>query len=214
MSYVRHVLAITLGLTGACSDDDPMTPDGPAEVVMTGEIVDFDSTDATFKGVLGSVLTVRGESTFTQTTPPNGRINLTIPNREVIVDVGPGMDANGNAYIGGLIVVDPALAVDDNYKLRTYTMARAADFGYDPLLAQVYVHLEGTAGPVAIAAAHEPAQSFDGTTWAAGDTGIAVFLPNVVIGGGTTTITVTGATGLPASIPLEAGKITFVVAAN
>jgi hypothetical protein len=214
MSYVRHAIAVTLVLTGACSDDDPMTPDGPAEITMTGEIIDFDSTDADFKGVLGSVLTVRGETSFTQTTPPNGRINLTIPNREVIVDVGPGMDANGNAYIGGLIVVDPALATENVYKLRTYTTMRAQDFAYDPTLAQVYVHIEGATGPVAIAAAHDAAQSFDGTTWAAGDTGSNVFLPNVVIGGGTTTITVTGATGLPASIPLEAGKFTFVVASN
>src|SRR5262249_18777186 len=83
----RAGLVLGLGAAlGACGgggnstphDAAPDTPAGPcgAEASFTGEMIDWDSTTASFCGVLGAVWTVRGDATRKQTTPPNGRLTM------------------------------------------------------------------------------------------------------------------------------------------
>ena len=87
------IAAVALGLgLGACGDSGvkpkDASPDTPvdmapgmcgADVFFTGEIVDWDSTDAKFCGVFGAKWTVRGDVTRTSTTAPNGRFQLCLP---------------------------------------------------------------------------------------------------------------------------------------
>ena len=59
-------------------------------------------------------------------------------------------------------------------------------------------------------ALHDTAMAFDGTHWAAGNTGENVLFPNVDAGAGTTKITMAGTTIGAGSIPLAAGTFTFL----
>jgi hypothetical protein len=94
---------------------------------------------------------------------------------------------------------------------RNFTADRQASLGVtlDPAKAHVFVHVDGDARTIALAAAHGEAQTFNGTTWGPGDTGTEVFFPNVDVG--TTALSATGGSTVgTGEIPLEANKITNV----
>ncbi len=222
---VAVVLAcvIVAGLAG-CSDDSSGTPDaaepdatgdsglcGATGVFFTGELLDFDSTSASFSGINDATLTVRGDATKTDQTAPNGRFELCLSDEpSVIVDVTPSA---ASGYIPGIAVVSKEVASSGGYSMRSFTTTRGmAGFGFTSSKAQVFVHVAGVARDITISAAIERAYSFTGTTWDAGNNrGTNVLLANVNPAGGSTKINIPSVAGLPDEIPLEAGKLTFVV---
>lgn len=152
-------------------------------------------------------------------TNPNGRFELCIPPGAITnVDVVPSADPSqcfaGSYAAPGIAVADPvAIARGAVFSARAYTTARrqtlfaAAGLTYDPAKAQIFVHL-ATPAAVSSPAGHDAAQAFNGTAWAASETGIDVLLPNVTIpGGGTTSISIAG--GRTVTVPVVADTITY-----
>lgn len=171
---------------------------------------------------------VRGDTARTSTTAPNGRFQLCIPHQaQTIVDIVPpsaGSECPGlsgtpmNTYLlhGVAIASDAVIAAGGAYSARAMVEARALTLATEigePLAAdhgQLLVHVDGTPRAVSISAGHAATQRFDGTAWAAGDTGRDVFFPNVVLSAGTVTVAMTGATVGTGSYPVEPGKLTYL----
>jgi hypothetical protein len=119
--------------------------------------------------------------------------------------------------MAGIAVANKAVILAGGFfSIRTFTEARrtsffqAAGLTFDPTKAQVFVHVDGTPRAVSIEAAHGAAQAVSGTTWGPGDTGHEVFFPNVDPGGGSTMLMVAGGAIGTGSIPLAAGKFTYL----
>ncbi len=177
------------------------------EMQFTGEYVDWDSTEAAFKGVFGAHFTLQGDATKTTMTAPNGRFILCVPAADGLVDVEP---MAGSDYVGGTVVVNKAVVQSGAMlSYRSFTTTRAADFGFDATKAHVYVHVHGGSRTVTTAAAPGVKKSFDGTTWADGNSGTNIYLGNIT--GTSTTLNVSGggATGA-GTIPLAPGELTYV----
>lgn len=226
MTRVALVLGITVSWLGACGDDGTSdAPDAPADVDaaidasptvhFTGELVTWDSTDIDFKGVFNATIAVHSAPATNAKTAPNGRFNLDVPNEAFLrYDVTPnplGDADNPPDYIQGIGIVTAEDAPLARSSLRTMTPARAADFGFDVTKGQIFVAFPGGHVAATVAATHDPIQAFT-TTWAVGATGDYLYIPNVDVGSGSTTVTVAGAEGLPSSVPLEAGKFTYLTA--
>jgi hypothetical protein len=204
-------------LLAACGDDGHSVDAGPTTV--TGELVDMESTDsgAFFCGILGATVTVHGDATQTVMTNPNGRIeNLTIHEARAQLDITPPADMSQCSQPPSVYTTPATMIVDAKVaasgaviSARMFTMADAANFGFDASKAQVLVHVDGTARAVSITASHAATQAFDGTHWAAGDTGDNVFFPNVDPATGTTLVSMSNGLGA-GSIPLTAGAFTFL----
>lgn len=193
------------------------------QVHFTGEYVDWD-TDRSFCGIADAVVEVAGGGGM-DSTAPNGRFDLCIPNQATtkLTVMQPGAPSQCSNPISTYAVSTMLFAnrevilAGGFFSGRAFTVARqdtfyqGAGLTFDAAKAQLFVHVNGTPKPVAIAATHGATQAVSTTTWAAGDTGHDVFFPNVDIGTGTTTITVTGGsvTG-GANVPLLAGTITNV----
>jgi hypothetical protein len=223
-----RTFAIVLLLTSACSDDGGGAVDATpvvdidngmcgADLRFTGELVDADSTMANFCGVNGAHLEGSGAQ---PNTAPNGRFDLCIAKGGATnVAVTPSATASGCTSMPGTYML-PAIAVGSTATIqaggffsgRMITMQRLATLapGADMAKAFVMVHVDGNPRAVAIIAGHGEAQAFNGTAWAAGESGSAVFFPNVDIGTGTTTLTVVGGAIGTGPIPLQAGKLTLV----
>jgi len=198
---------------GMCGTDD----------FFTGELVDWDSTDSAFCGVFGATFTVEGDTSRTNMTNPNGRFQLCIKNaQQTVVDITPPTAMSECAPSAGLYQM-PAMAVarhdviatGDTYSTRMIGMTRAMQFfppsGNNPTKAIVFVHVDGTPGSVLSSATHDTPIAFDGTTWAAGDTGVNVVFPNTDVSSGTSMVGFTDGSGTGnATVPVAAGKITFL----
>jgi hypothetical protein len=220
---------------GACGDDGAAhkdaSPDTPvdmppgtcgANTFFTGEIIDWDSTDTKFCGVFSSKLTVRGQAAPADTTNPNGRFEVCVPHQaQSLVDVAHSMSASPCAGVTGSYPVRAVLVAEQAvidaggvFSARAMTQARQdAMFtqigqAYSATQAQLVVHVGGTPRQVSISANHAATQRFDGTTWAAGDTGSYVFFPNVDPGSVQVTVA-SGAIGAT-TLPVEAGAYTYV----
>ena len=232
-------VALGLGL-GACSDGGAKlkdaSPDTPvdtapgtcSEVNFAGEYIDWDATDQSFCGVFGATWTVRGDATRTRMTPPNGRVQLCLPRQaQTLIDVVPptagsecaglaGMPMNTYPLQGVTIASEAVIAGGGIYSARAMVQFRltsmfaqigqpmAADHG------QLVVHVNGTPRAVSLSATHDATQRFDGTTWAAGDTGSDVFFPNVDLSKGAVSVTMTGTAAGTGSYTLEPGKMTYL----
>jgi hypothetical protein len=227
----RFASCALLVATAACSDPsnahqdaavDTNTIDSKcgADLFFTGEIVDWDSSAASFCGVFMAKLVVQGGPTVTGQAP-NGRFELCIaPAATTRVDITPPASSvcssGGNYAIPGIAIGNKAvIATGKLFSARAITMQRVAPFyssfglTYDAAKAGVFVHVEGTPHAVSIGAAHDTALTNDDATWTAGATGKNVFFPNVDVGGGTTTVTAGGAIG-EGSIPVAANTFTYV----
>jgi hypothetical protein len=202
-------------VVAACGDDTSGTVDAAppdpcgAQMTFTGELLDWDSGGSVgFLGVFGSNVTLRSDPSFTDLTAPNGRWEMCIPRADGLADASA---MSGNGYISGVMVIDAdvqrALPV---LSYRSFTMTRAADFGFSSSDAHVYVHVQGGSRTVTTAATPGTMQVFSGTTWSAGNTGTDIYLGNIPLASTTTLMVsggdVTGAT----TIPLSAGLFTYV----
>jgi hypothetical protein len=232
----RRSLALVLGLgsgLGACGggNDTPhdAAPDVPpgmcgAEATLSGEMIDWDSTETAFCGVAGAVWTVHGDASRTKTTPPNGRLAICLAHQaQTILDVTPPSSGSqcpgvsGTYPLAGVAILpDVVLAAGATFSVRAMVQSRmdsmSTQIGTPINLAdgQLYVHVQGTPRAVSISTRHSPTQRFDGTTWAAGDTGSDVFFPNVGIDTGPVTVSVAGDAIGTGSYTLEPGKMTYL----
>ena len=218
---------------GACGDDGATprdaSPDTPVMcggvTSFTGDIVDWDSTDASFCGVFGAKWTVRSDTACTSSTPPNGRFQLQIPRQpQTLVDIAPPAAASGCPGLAGMLYQLPGVAIASDaviagggaFSARAMVAGRVTSMftqigqPLDTGRGQLVVHVGGTPRAVSISAGHAATQRFDGTSWAAGDTGRDVFFPNVDLSGGAVTVTMTGASVGTGSYTLEAGKLTYI----
>lgn len=199
----------------ACSGDDAaVIPDAPPDpcapdMEVTGEYVDWDSTEAAFKGVMGAKFTLRSDTTKSASTAPNGRFIMPcIAPQDGVIDVAP--PATGT-YVPGVVIVNKAvIQTGAMLSYRSFTTTRGADFGFDAAKAGVFVHVEGTPRAVTVAGAGSPF-AFDGSTWAAGNTGKNVYFPGVVPGiTGMAAVSMSGTTVGTGNVEVAAGKITYV----
>jgi len=220
---MTRILLLSVLLLHACGDDGSKHVDAPAaKLELQGEIVDWDETDALFCGVKGANLTVRSDTTLTETTAPNGRIDLMVPgDASVEIDVVPPTAPSecvtgiGLYTLPGIIMTGSAVINSgQTVSYRMIGMDRIQPFftglgvTYDASKAIVFVHVAGTQKAATSSAAHDTALAWSGTAWAAGSTGVDVVFPNTAVG--TTMVDAgTGAIGA-GSIPAVAGTITFV----
>ncbi len=202
-----------LAACNACGDDGgaDASIDGPPdncapEMTMTGEYVDWDSTETAFHGIFGATFVLRADTTRMATTAPNGRFLFPcIPAADGFVDITP---MTGSDYVAGTIVVNKATIQSGAMQsYRSFTATRAAEFGFSAAMAHVYVHVEGGAKAVTIAGTAGVTKHFDGGAWVDGNTGTDVYLGNIAPAA-STTLSVGGASA--GSIPLAAGQFTYV----
>src|SRR5689334_7688777 len=131
-------LAVALG---ACSDGNgardaapDMPPDmaGCAGVIFTGEIIDWDSSNASFCGVFNAKLTVRGQQSAADMSNPNGRFEVCVPRQaQTLVDVMQSASTSQCAAVAGAypvlaILVAQQSVMDANgvFSAREMTQAR------------------------------------------------------------------------------------------
>jgi hypothetical protein len=182
-----------------------------ADLFVTGELVDLDSTNAQLMGVFNARLAVSGMPARSSTTAPNGRFELCAPAAAAItLDVdAPGAYLDGPAYLEAQALAGRPLS------FRTFTAARAASlYTYDPARGHVLVYLAGDRSDLTLSRAHGPAlvgndDDNDGAyDWSPGTAGRYVLFPNVDVSA--PTITLGGDISGPHQIPVAAGKLTLV----
>jgi hypothetical protein len=197
------------------------------QLFLAGEYVDWTSV-APFCGILHATWQVHGDLTRVDITPPNGRVQLCLtdaPTTQIDITPPPGSESSQctvpmSPYTipGTMIATKAAIETGDLFSTRAITTAELPTFftaqglgTFDPTKAHVFIHEEGTTPrSVSITPAHGTAQAFDGTTWAAGTTGVNVYFPNVDVTVATTDVTVTGGAIGTTTIPLVAGTFTYL----
>ena len=198
-------------IDAAITDGQPLT--------FTGEYVDWYSTNtAFFCGIFQATFAVHGDATRTNMTNPNGRFTLELaPAQTTRIDITPPTGQSecsqpkSTYNVPGIMIADASvIASGQMISARSFTVDAATTVGYDNTKAQVLVHVDGTARAVSITGTHQPTQAFDGTMWAAGDTGVNVYFPNLDPGAGTTTISTTGTALGTGTVPIAAGTFTYV----
>lgn len=222
---VSVVMVIAAAAAAGCSDDgntvDARTdaavdaaPDafvpvctGPQE--LTGELIDLDSSPANFLGVFDAVFTLRGEPACSEHTAPNGRFILHIPTTDQIVDV----DAP-DPYLDGALIVPRATitAPGIEFSSRGVSLARAQELdpAQDAAHGLVALYQAGTEDNWTLTSANAASGSDDGSTWAPSSSAKYVLFTNVDPGTQTLTPAI-GTTIGGGDIPVEAGKVTWVV---
>lgn len=218
---------------GACSDGGGIKDAGidgaidamcGAGTFFTGDIIDWDSTDAKFCGVFNSSLTVFGQGAPGDMSNPNGRFELCIPHQALTeVDVAHGTNQSECTSPRDVYPVRAVLFAEQSvidaggrFSARAMTQHRQDDMfamigvAYSAAKAQLVVHVDGPQRQVTLSTtAHATTQKFDGAAWAAGDTGSDVFFPNV--DPGQVQVSVAGnVVGAPVSLTLAAGAYTYV----
>jgi hypothetical protein len=224
------LLSIALPMVTACSDGGGKAVDAAIDApavatAYTGEFVDWDNSDTNFCGVFGAKLTLHGDPSQTDTTNPNGRFNLVIgAGAATQIDVVPptamSQCASGIGLYqlpGIMIIGDAVLATGRPSSYRMIGMNRIAPFfasvgapAYDPQKAIIFVHVEGTPAPVAVAGTHDLPFAWSGTAWKTSNLGLDVVFPNATPGS-----VMVGfqdlANGIGATmVPAVAGTITYV----
>jgi hypothetical protein len=197
------------GRVDAMIDGDP-GPCGGGEQLVTGELVDFDSTAGQFLGVFNARLTADATPPRTATTAPNGRFELCAPAApRIVLDV----DAPGD-YLDGKMYLDAMEPDARPLSFRAFSAARAAMlYAFAPARAHVLVYLSGDRSDMSLDRAHDPplAGNDDGTpgtiTWSAGNSGRYVLFPNV--DASSPTVTLDGDYAGPHIIPVAAGQLTL-----
>lgn len=207
--------------------DGPPADEGPcgAQRFIGAELLDWDSSGASFMGVNAATFTQRGGSA-TATTPPNGRIEMCVgTTTSYVFDV----DVASASYLDAIAYFDLEAIVasgppDQRIRFRGITSARAASFyterslTFDAAKAHVLVYLAGDVSNISLDRAHQTPQlgtynaQTDAITWTTGVVGANaakyVLFPNVDAASPTGVIE--GDLGGDHSIPLEAGKLTLV----
>ena len=236
MSPRIRAALVVVGTLAGCGDDGNKpavdaaadaaidTPTGTcgADAAFTGEVVDWDATNAKFCGVFGATVTVRGAAR-TDMTNPNGRFELCLAHQpQTVIDVAFSATPSEcttprDTYpVPAVLIADQSI-VNSNMVLsaramtgmRQTSMFTQVGAPYDAAKGQLIVHTLGTPGAVSITAAHDTSQAFDGGAWAAGDAGSDVFFPNVAPGA-----TQVSASNMTFNVTVEAGKYTYLTVSS
>jgi hypothetical protein len=205
---------VVLAACAACGDDggNDAGVDGPPDpcapmMTFTGEYIAWDS-GTSFMGIPQATFALRSDPATKSTTAPNGRFEMCIPPADGFVDITPM--AASDIVPGTVVVQKDVLKLLPIQSYRSFTEARAAEYGFSASDAHVFVHVAGGSRTVATAAAAGVKKTFDGTTWADGNTGSDIYLGNIPVQA-TTTLTISGGSVLGGgSIPLTAGAFTYV----
>jgi hypothetical protein len=218
-----------LAIAGCSSCSGPSgTPDAPpadagkcgAEAAVYGELVDWDSSSASFHGVPFVKFQIEGDAdpAHTDTTPPNGRIEMCAPpSGRALIKLTPG---NVDVHVAGHFIADPAFfAGGRTFSLRIFTAARAASFfsehglTYDAAKADLLVQEAGTPAALTLtgATAEATLASADGITWAPGASGKYVLFANVTVTGAPA---IAGPSIGSGPVPMIAGELTMTSVAS
>lgn len=186
-----------------------------AMIRFTGEYVDWDSDDQDFCGIARAIFKVRDTGPATAPLAPNGRVDLCVPDQPTtLIDIStpPKVDVSCHAGVTyplpGIAVANKAVILaGGSWSGRSFVEGREP---YDPTKAQVHVHIDGPPRAVSLDAAHPhgQVQAVVTDTWAPGNTGHEIFIPDVAPSGGSATLSVAGGAIGAGSIPLEAGRMT------
>jgi hypothetical protein len=213
----KTYLALLALPLAACSGGKHTVDAAPLQVM--GEFVDWMDTGTDtgfFCGIKNAMFTVHDDPSQTDMTNPNGRFTLTIHDARTQVDITPPSAVSecsvppSNYTLPAIMIIDEQVAASGAIlSAREFTTAQTPA-GFDITKAQVLVHVDGTPRAVSITGTHDAVQAFDGTNWAAGDTGVNVYFPNVDPSPGTTKVTTTGSALGTGSIPIAAGTFSFL----
>jgi hypothetical protein len=188
---------------------------------FTGEYVNWEN-DTAFCGVFGAKFQAE-QGGGSASTAPNGRFDLCVPAQALtLVDIVQPVtvpdcitDKTRTYPLPGIAVANKDVILAGGlWSGRTFLDNQVT---FDSAKAQVYVHVDGTAHAVSLdsAHAHGPIQAIVDKTWAPGNIGHEVFIPDVDPAGGSATLSVDGGAIGSGSIPLVAGKMTtLAVIAN
>lgn len=229
LGFIVAVASLAVGAAG-CSDDAPATdaavdapdaaidaPDGdagpcPGEFFFTGTYSVWNSTNG-FPGINAATWTVRGDTARTDSSAPNGRIQMCLVTSGIST-----LDVTASNYLNAIYVADPAVFQPPNtiFAVKGLMTADANTFyqslgtSFDQAAGHVLVEKLGTPIPLTLGAGGTAyaVDSHDDNTWTAGDTGTFVLFTNVPITAQTTLTSTSAFTG-PTMLPLEAGKITM-----
>lgn len=243
----RPVILALLGLSlfAACGDDsggqadarpiDAAPPDAsidsgpdafercPGAMLFSGDYLDWDSSDAMFKGVFDATVTNIATSATAQTAP-NGRWELCVPAATAINATITQADYLPVRYTAAAdVIAAGAVSTRGLEPARADTLFGTVGLTRDAADAQVLIEVRShpSLSPVVGATVALTGATPDGTyavdtAWALQVetmTGAAgyMFFANVPVGGGSTGISVTPPVGTtcvgPAQIPLVAGEI-------
>lgn len=230
MKVALAAVLVAVALAG-CSDDAPSDPvdaavdvaiDTPsidaagcgADLLFTGEYVEWNSTTADFHGIFDARFTLVDDGR-SAATAPNGRVILCIPPTGAL-----RITATEAGHTPAVFQVDAAVftPAGSSFTARGLaTISRNADYGalmtgltFDASRAHVMVEKRGTAQPFALTGATQRF-AYDGAAWTDADQGELVLFPNVPVGSGTATLSSTGGAFVgPTTIELVAGQLTVV----
>ena len=231
---MRHLILGILVLA-ACGDNlNPATDaqaidsaladssvDGPCATgrYITGELLDLDSSASSLAGINAATFTQRG-GTATDMTSPNGRFEMCASSTtNYLFDVDAPV-----THVDAIAYFEVEALAARMISFRTWTVARATTFytslglTYDPLKAHVLVFLAGDRSELTLSGGSHGTliagndEATPGTvTWAPGGGGRYLLFPNVDPTAGE--VMVIGDLSGPHTVPVVAGKITFVAAA-
>lgn len=182
--------------------------------VISGELVDIDSSTSAFAGVPDATFTPLAGGA-PSTTAQDGHFDLCAtgtPPFQFEVDA-PGDRLDGIAYI------DTRIAQARTPSFRSFTAARAASFYqehglvFDAAKGHVLVFVAGDRSDLTIDRQHDTALAADdpdttALAWSAGVVGRYVLFPNVDVGQSTAMLS--GDVAGPHTIPIAAGSLTLV----
>lgn len=213
------LLCAACGGSSGSADAAPDIDNGTCGAMLRfqGDYVDWDS-DAMFCGLPGAVLTVQGTGTKLTIVAPNGRIDLCVPDQPVtLIDMAPPPSVPACRSDKSKNYLLPSIAVASKAVILAGVPWHGSNFQQDreavtPGKAHVYVHVAGPAHAVSLDAGHShgPIQAVLADTWAPGDSGHEVFIPDVDPAGGSATLSVAGGAVGAGSIPLVADTITTI----
>jgi hypothetical protein len=231
------LVVISITLVAACSDDSggdidaavdaesdldaTDAPPGPcgADYQMTGEYVDWDSTNMDFDGVENATWTVIGDTARTATTAPNGRIIMCLSRASTVtIAVTQNETPPDGPYIEARFVADPAvLSVPGGIFSSRGLQQATVDIEYDAIMSgmtfdtakgHVLVYKRGAPTAVTLGAqASFVSDGVDDDTWESGNSGTFILFPNVPVN---PSATLSGTFTGPTTIPVEANHLTIV----
>src|SRR5438105_9531866 len=93
-------------LLACCGDDSNKHVDaGPVQ--LAGEYVDWDATEAAPCGIFMATITAHGDPGVTESTPPNGRLNLALPTADTQLDITAPTDPSECLLPAGQTYANP-----------------------------------------------------------------------------------------------------------
>jgi len=211
---VPLVVVAALAACSGCGDDggNDAGVDGPPDscapmMTFNGEYVAWDS-GTSFMGIPQATFALRTDPATKSTTAPNGRFEMCIPPADGFVDVTPM--AGSDLVAGTVVVKKDVLKFLPIQSYRSFTTTRAADYGFSPTQAHVFVHIAGGSRTVTTVANASVKKTFDGAAWVDGNTGTDIYLGNVDPQGMTSLAITGGSVVGGGTIPLTEGAFTYV----